>query len=103
MKHNLLLLQKIDELDISKLAKVSLEFILCECLKVLDVPNVYVSCCTGVDSECQGRRQRARVLPPAYFETTVVHREPLVRSYLEERERRGWVDERHELGKEKRG
>ena len=97
MEKDSLLLQEVDELDIAVLAKVALELFLGVDLKVLDVANVDITRRAAVHGERDRGRERAAVLAPADLQPTVVQGKALVRSDLEESERRGWVDEGHEL------
>ena len=78
MAHHSLLLQEVDKFDVSKLAKVPLEPIVIESLKVLDIANVNVPGCARMDSEGQGGRQWSRILTPPYLQATIVQRETLV-------------------------
>ena len=53
VKVNLLLLQEVDQFDISELAKVPLESLFTESLEVLNVTNVHVPCCSRMHSKRQ--------------------------------------------------
>lgn len=53
---DLLLLQEVDQFDVSEFAKVPLESLIAESLKVLDVTNVHVPC----SARMYGKRQRRR-------------------------------------------
>ena len=53
---DILLLQEVDQFDISELAKVPLESLFTESLEVLNVTDVHVPCC----SRMYGKRQCGR-------------------------------------------
>lgn len=53
---DLLLLQEVDQFDVSEFAKVPLESLIAESLKVFDVTNVHVPC----SARMYGKRQRRR-------------------------------------------
>lgn len=95
--NGLLLLQKVDELDISVFAKVALELLLVEHFKVLDVADVDVPSGTRVNGKGQGRRQGSSVLSPSDLQATIIQGQPLIRRHLEECVRRSGINECHEL------
>ena len=97
MGDDLLFFQEVDELNITKLAKVPLQSLLTEGFEVLDVSNVDVPRRAGVDGECESGRKWARVLAPTDLQPAVVEGQTLERSDLVERHGGGWVDERYEL------
>lgn len=74
----LLLLEEVDELDVTELSKVPFEPLVSEGLKVLYIPNVDVPCSSGVDSQSQSGGEGPRVLSPADLESAVVQSESLV-------------------------
>lgn len=92
-----LLLEEVDELDITVLAEVPLQLLVVESIEVLDITDINVAGSTAMHSESKGRRKRAGVLAPANLEATVVQRQTLVGCDLEEGKRGSRVDERDEL------
>ena len=95
----ILLLQEVHKLDITVLAEISLQLLLAICVKVFNVPDVNVSCGSGVDRERKCRRERSRVLTPSDLQSPVVQSQPLVRSDLEERQSGRWINECDKLGR----
>lgn len=95
---SLLFFQEVYELDIAILAKVPLQPLLAEGIKVLDVSNVHVPRRTRVDRKCKSGRKWSRVLTPADLQPAVVEGQTLEGGYLVESHSGSRVDEGDELG-----
>lgn len=92
-----LFFQKVDKFDIAILAKVPLQPLLAEGIKVLDVSDINVPRRTRVDGERESGRKWARILTPANLQPAVVERQALEGSDLVESHSSSWVDEGNEL------
>jgi hypothetical protein len=93
----ILLLQEVHELNLAELAKVSLQLLLAESVKVFDVADVNVACCARVNGQSECRGQRTRVLAPANLEPSIVESQSLEGCHLIKGKRSSRIDEGDKL------
>ena len=88
-----LLLQVVDQFDITILQEIALESFFVKEIKILDPTDVNVPRRSRMHSKCECRGERARRFTPANLETTIVERKALITCYLIECECRGRINE----------
>lgn len=96
-KRAILLLEEVDEFDVTVFAKVALQSFLRERFKVFDIADVHVPRRPRVYGQSEWGRKRAGVLAPSKLEPTIVERQTLIRRGMEKGKGRRRVDECHEL------